>query len=49
VGDFRYDMEAANAAGAVAILLARGPMPDFAGLARHVITELDQLPALLGI
>lgn len=49
VGDFRYDMEAANAAGAVAVLLARGPMPDFAALARHVITELDQLPALLGI
>jgi HAD superfamily hydrolase (TIGR01509 family) len=49
VGDFRYDLLAANAAGAVAILLARGPMPDFAHLARHVITELDQLPALLGI
>ena len=49
VGDFRYDMLAANAAGAVAILLARNSMPDFAGLARHVITELDQLPGLLGI
>ena len=49
VGDFRYDMLAANAAGAVAILLARKQMPDFAHLARHVITELDQLPALLGI
>ena len=49
VGDFRHDMEAANAAGAVAVLLARGPMPDFAALARHVITELDQLPWLLGI
>jgi HAD superfamily hydrolase (TIGR01509 family) len=49
VGDFKYDMEAANAAGAIGILLARGERPDFAHLARHVITELDQLPALLGI
>ena len=49
VGDFRYDMIAAVAAGAVPVLLARGERPDFAHLARHVITELDQLPALLGI
>jgi len=49
VGDFRYDMIAANAAGAVGILLARSGECDFADLARHVITELDQLPALLGI
>ncbi len=49
VGDFRYDMQAANAAGAVGIVLARSGECDFADLARHVITELDQLPALLGI
>lgn len=49
VGDFRYDMLAANAAGAVGIVLARSGKCDFADLARHVITELDQLPALLGI
>jgi len=49
VGDFRYDMLAANAAGAVGIALARSGECDFADLARHVITELDQLPALLGI
>jgi len=49
VGDFSYDMVAANSAGAVSILLARGPVPDFAHLARHVITELDQLAGLLGI
>ncbi len=49
VGDFRYDMQAANAAGAVGILLARTGECDFADLARHVITELGQLPTLLGI
>jgi len=49
VGDFKHDMTAANAAGAVAVLLARGERPAFADLANHVITELHQLPALLGI
>jgi len=49
VGDFRYDMLAANAAGAVGILLAPAGECDFADLARHVITELGQLPGLLGI
>jgi HAD superfamily hydrolase (TIGR01509 family) len=49
VGDFRYDLVAANAAGAVSILLARGSRPEFAGLARHVIAELSELPGVLGI
>lgn len=49
VGDFEFDLIAAIAAGAVPILLARGEAPDFARLARHVIRELDELPALLGI
>jgi HAD superfamily hydrolase (TIGR01509 family) len=50
VGDFRYDLQAANAAGAVSILLARGPTrPDYADLAKHVIAELTELPEVLGI
>jgi HAD superfamily hydrolase (TIGR01509 family) len=43
VGDFRYDIVAANDAGAVSILLARGPRPDFAAEADFVITELTEL------
>jgi len=49
VGDFRYDLQAANAAGAVSVLLARGVRPAFAHLARHVIAELSELPGVLGI
>ena len=49
VGDFRYDLVAANAAGAVSVLLAREGRPDFAELADHVIAELDELPEILGI
>jgi phosphoglycolate phosphatase len=50
VGDFRYDLLAANAAGAVSILLARGQArPDYADLAQHVIAELAELPEVLGI
>ena len=49
VGDFHYDLLAANAAGAVSILLAPNHRPQFADVADHVITKLDQLPALLGI
>ncbi|MCE5325857.1 MAG: HAD-IA family hydrolase [Planctomycetaceae bacterium] len=49
VGDFLYDLIAAKAAGAVAVLLAPGPRPDFAHQADHVIAGLDELPALLGL
>ncbi len=51
VGDFEYDIVAANAAGAVSILITpdRRPKPQFADTADHVITDLNQLPALLGI
>ena len=47
VGDFRYDLLAANAAGAVSVLLARGDRPDFAHLADHVIRELAELADIL--
>ena len=49
VGDFKFDMIAANAAGAVAVLFAPAGPSDFAGLAQHVIARLDELPPLLGI
>ena len=49
VGDFRYDIEAANAAGAVSVLLARGARPDFADQARFVITSLPELLDILNI
>ena len=51
VGDFQYDLVAANAAGTVSILFApdQRQKPQFADLADHVITKLAQLPALLGI
>ena len=49
VGDFHLDLVAANAAGAVSILLARPPLPDWAGEADHVIRSLAALPRLLGL
>jgi HAD superfamily hydrolase (TIGR01549 family) len=49
VGDFEYDVVAANAAGCVSILLARGPVPPFAQRADHVISGLDELPEILGV
>lgn len=49
VGDFHYDILAANAAGAFSVLLARAARPDFADQADYVIKELTELPALLGI
>ena len=49
VGDFQYDIVAANAAGAVSILFAPDQRPQFADAADHVITQLSELPALLGI
>jgi HAD superfamily hydrolase (TIGR01509 family) len=47
VGDFRYDVEAANAAGAVSVLLARNHRPDFADQADYVIKQLAELPEIL--
>jgi len=49
VGDFHYDLVAANAAGTVSILIAPDERPPFADIADHVITELSELPTLLGI
>jgi HAD superfamily hydrolase (TIGR01549 family) len=49
VGDFHYDLVAANAAGAVSILIAPDERPPFADIADHVITQLSELPELLGI
>jgi len=49
IGDFEYDMIAANSAGACSVLFAPQEEPHFAHIADHVVTELTQLPALLGI
>ncbi len=50
VGDFRYDVEAANAAGTVSILLVRpDSVPPFAASAARVVHSLRELPAILGI
>jgi len=43
VGDFHYDIVAANAAGAVSVLLAEGETPPFAAEADFVITRLPEL------
>jgi len=48
VGDWVFDLQAANAAGCVSVLLARGPRPDFADQADHVIGHLSELNAILG-
>jgi len=49
VGDFEYDLVAANAAGAVSVLYAPGETPDFAPRADHVISALADLSGILGI
>jgi HAD superfamily hydrolase (TIGR01509 family) len=49
VGDFHYDIIAANAAGAVSILLVGEKRPDFAAEANYVIRDLAELIDLLGI
>ena len=49
VGDFRYDIVAANAAGAVSVLYAPTETPDFADLADEVISDLPALCGILGI
>jgi len=49
VGDFEYDVLAANAAGAYSILLASGERPSWADQARCVIKSLFEMPGVLGI
>ncbi len=49
VGDWGFDVEAANAAGCTSILLARGRQLDFADQADHVIETLAELHAILGL
>ena len=49
VGDFHYDVIAANAAGAVSVLLVRAQRPAYADEAQHEIASLAELPRLLGI
>ena len=46
IGDFHYDVQAANAAGAVSVLLAPDERPEWADDADYVI---DALPTLLKI
>lgn len=47
VGDFHYDILAANEAGAVSVLLADAERPDFADQADYVITCLPELLDIL--
>ena len=49
VGDFHYDIIAANAAGAASVLLILSDRPAYADEADYVITNLLQLPAVLEI
>lgn len=49
VGDFHYDIIAANAAGATAVLLCDVEPPAWANEAWRVIRSLRELPGLLGI
>jgi HAD superfamily hydrolase (TIGR01509 family) len=49
VGDFHYDVTAANAAGATSVLLIHAQPPSFANEADHVITHLSELAEVLGI
>lgn len=49
VGDYLYDIVAANAAGATSVLLMSGPRRDFADQADHIIRQLAELAEILGI
>ena len=50
VGDFSFDVQAAKAAGALAVLLVRGAKhPPFADEADVIIYSLREVPALLGL
>ncbi len=49
VGDFHYDLIAANDAGAVSVLLCTGARPGFADEADYVISALPELLELPGL
>ena len=50
VGDYLFDMQAGNAAGATTVLMiGDGPTPEFADQADHVIRRLNELLGLLSI
>ncbi len=49
IGDWVFDIEAANAAGCTSVLLARGRRLDFADLADHVIQTLGELGGIVGL
>lgn len=51
VGDFQYDIQAANAAGAVSVLLVPPPqpIPECAATADHTIRSLREVLALVGL
>jgi HAD superfamily hydrolase (TIGR01549 family) len=50
VGDYLFDIQAGNAAGAVTVLmLGDAPVPAWAGQARHVIRRLNELLPLLAV
>jgi phosphoglycolate phosphatase-like HAD superfamily hydrolase len=47
VGDYLFDLQAANAAGAVSVLFWNGGNEKFAGEARHVVRGLDEVLGLV--
>ena len=50
VGDYLFDLQAGNAAGATTVLMiGDGPRPDFADQADYVIRRLHELLRLLGL
>ena len=49
VGDYLYDLQAANAAGCQSVLLARQNTRQFAEHAHHVIEQLGELLPILGL
>lgn len=50
IGDDRDDVDGANRAGCISILIDRdGRQPGFAGDAQHVVADLDELESLLAV
>jgi len=50
VGDYLFDLQAGNAAGATSVLMIGcGPVPEYAGEARYVIRQLRELIKLMSI
>ena len=49
IGDFHYDIQAANAAGAVSVLLDHGLSSEFADEADYVIDRLPELCTIVGV